>query len=185
MGDGLIRAWELHRSATLTRTPSHTFSRIILLFTGGLPSRGLECGDGGFQIAVELISRRIREGNFGGASSNNLGPHSDSPFEKSIFIYSISVSLQVNTHIKRFLRCVEILQPLCLNCIPVQSRQIYEDPNGQHQYRNFKICKISLQLLQENCVQQNKLQPTHQCVIYLECICHGKISFQHVICQNS
>ena len=112
MGDGLIQAWELHRNATLTRPPSHTFSRIILLFTGGLPSRGLECGDGGFQIAVELISRRIREGNFGGALSNNLGPHSDSPFKKSILIYSISVSSQVNgddAHIKKFLRCVEIL----------------------------------------------------------------------------
>ena len=91
MGDGLIRAWEMHRQAA---NGDFNVSRYVFLFADGNPTKGPEVGDGNFKGAVKLISRRMQEGNFSGTSLN-LNPDANSSFKNSILIYTSSVSSQV------------------------------------------------------------------------------------------
>ena len=104
MGDGYIRAWELHRDAP----PRTDAFRIIFSFGDGFPSKGPEVGDGDFESAIKEISQRIQEGNFSGSSSNLL-PVSSSAVQP-ILIYTLSVTSQVSqqdvARLQTFFRCV-------------------------------------------------------------------------------
>ena len=97
IGDGLIRAWELHRDATSTRPSVNPadVSRTVFLFADRFASRGPEVGDGDFETAVRLISQRMKEGNFSGSSSNLLAVGS-SAFQWQILIYTTFVTSQVS-----------------------------------------------------------------------------------------
>ena len=169
IGDGLIRAWELHRDAVSTRNSKIT--RFVIMFAGGEPSKGPEVGDGDFTTAAKSISLRMQQGNFSGSPSN-LNVDSNSNFKEPIFVYTSSVSSQIHVpngmtkqqailqfetflkFVKEFLNISKNLTNFLLFLVTTEIlRRLSEESSCSHQHQDLRISTMSQQPFLKLCAQ--------------------------------